>query len=331
VHRTSAPSLDPTPAAAALAAALLKEQGVDGGWGAEPGRPSNTEATALAVIALTRARGVSVEPATASAAVGRGLQWIVARQQPAGWWRATDQVPTASWMGSVAVLALAITGADPVRARRGGEWLLMDAGVSVGWLYRLANWYQRLRRGADDVELDVEIKGWAWAAETFAWVEPTALAMLALQALAADVALGPSPERAARLHDGRRLLVDRMTPAGGWNYGNSRVLGEDLEPYPDTTAWGLLALAANPVPTAVERSLAALDRLMAENASPLARSLAVLARRAHGRETRALGSLLEAQCGGPELPTDARTRALALLALTPGASLFAGDPSAQPS
>jgi hypothetical protein len=120
------------------------------------------------------------------------------------------------------------------------------------------------------------------------------------------------------------MLADRMVPGGGWNYGNSRVFGENLKAYPDTTAWVLLALGNSPrVASQAAASLRALDTLMTQNDSPLARSLAVLAYRAHGRDAAELRGALAGQLLGPDAPTDTRSRALAVLALAGPAFPFA--------
>jgi hypothetical protein len=39
-----------------------------------------------------------------------------------------------------------------------------------------------------------------------------------------------------------QMLLDRRCPDAGWNYGNRRVLGEDLPGYPETTAVSLMGL-----------------------------------------------------------------------------------------
>ena len=45
-----------------------------------------------------------------------------------------------------------------------------------------------------------------------------------------------------RLEQAERLLFDRQCAGGGWNYGNSEVLGQKLHAYVPTTALALLAL-----------------------------------------------------------------------------------------
>jgi squalene-hopene/tetraprenyl-beta-curcumene cyclase len=61
-------------------AALLDEQNADGGWGGRRGQASTAEETAWAVLALLRA------PSAPTAAIERGLDWLVAHQQADGTW-----------------------------------------------------------------------------------------------------------------------------------------------------------------------------------------------------------------------------------------------------
>ena len=58
---------------------------------------------------------------------------------------------------------------------------------------------------------------------------------------------------------GEMLVYDRMCENGGWNYGNSKVLGEALWPYPDVTAVALIALQDRAASEANQKSLRALD------------------------------------------------------------------------
>lgn len=314
-----------TLAADRLTEALLGAQDAAGGWAMYAGRPANTECTALAGRALAwSARSplarehASPLAARAAAAADRGLGWLDARQRPDGSWSATGQVNEPSWMSALALLALARSGHEPARVRRAAAWLVRRHGVETPWRERLAERWRRWFGGEVVNDLDATIPGWPWADATFAWVEPTAHALLALRAAAhADPALARDGELAARVRDGERLLVDRMTPGGGWNYGNVRVYGEALEPYPDTTAWGLLALAgAADVPRAVvTASIARLHALLAATTSPLARALAVLALAAHRQPVADLAETLASSVMAGPPPTDTRTRALALLAL----------------
>jgi hypothetical protein len=82
---------------------------------------------------------------------------------------------------------------------------------------------------------DTAIVGWPWVGETHSWLEPTAVAILALR----REAQVDHP----RVHEGLRLIHDRAIPSGGWNYGNNIAFGRDLRPQPGPTGLALLALA----------------------------------------------------------------------------------------
>ena len=76
--------------------------------------------------------------------------------------------------------------------------------------------------------------GWPWVAETHSWLEPTALAVLAL----GRDGFANHP----RVLEGLRLIRDREIDSGGWNYGNKAVFGRPLRPHPAPTGLALLAL-----------------------------------------------------------------------------------------
>lgn len=71
-------------------------------------------------------------------------------------------------------------------------------------------------------------------AGTHSWVEPTAIAVLALRAN------GHADH--PRVSEAVRMLMDRRLGHGGWNYGNTVVFGAELKPMPDATGMALAAL-----------------------------------------------------------------------------------------
>jgi hypothetical protein len=297
--------------AAALVNARLRElQRPSGAWAAASAGPDAVEPTALAALALGRS-------ARRGDDVGRATGWLIARQRPDGSWPVTTQVDAPSWAGGVALLALARLRADTTVMLRGATWLVGRQALRLPWLARVRARLERWRGAVDEVELDLSLRGWPWIDGTYGWVEPTSVALMALRAAGAVApAVLQAADVADRLQDGHRVLVDRAVPTGGWNYGNSRVLGEELAAYPDTTAWALLALRG--VPTAQAVVVRALDRLpvlLGETRSSLARSLAALALRAHGRDDRPVRAALAARVLADGPPVEVRTQALALLAL----------------
>src|SRR5262249_9989037 len=110
--------------------------------------------------------------------------------------------------------------------RRAATWLLAEKGQPIP---------SEAASEGSIVGHDPSLIGWPWIDGTHSWMEPTALAILALgrEGLAAH----------ARVAEGVRLLYDRALPHGGWNYGNRSVFGRELRPQPGPTGLALLALA----------------------------------------------------------------------------------------
>lgn len=286
---------------AAAARSLLDLQNPDGGWGARRGGPSTTEATSLAILALPRS--------PPQKAAGAGLAWLRERQRPDGAWPPSDQVPLSSWMTPLAVLALSLSGSERGRALRGAQWVLAQEGRGYSWITKL---FFRLFPEREAIELDPDLKGWPWMPDTFSWIEPTAYSLIALKTLRSDL---PSEPAASRILQGERMILDRMCPGGGWNYGNSVVLGEELWPYPDTTALALIALQDVPDRKEIRTSLEALQRMLAENDSGLAVALATLCFRLYRRDVAALRQRLERSFGTLVAQGETRAIALSVLAL----------------
>lgn len=284
---------------------LMRGQSADGGWGSYPGAVGRTESTALATLALF-ANATGEE----AGAIAAGRDWLETRQLPSGAWPLGDDAAEPSWSTSLAALALSHFAPDTERIASATRWLLELEGQGTPWWRKVLHWFLPDRRV---VEIDPDLTGWPWAAGTFSWVEPTAYALMALKRLRGVAGGGRAGER---IEEADRLLVDRACHGGGWNYGNKRVLGEELWPYPDTTALALLALADRPDLPEVSGGLAALGRMLEENDSILSLGLAALAYRAHGRDASALRERLAAKLGAWD---GGETRALgwAALALAP--------------
>jgi hypothetical protein len=103
-----------------------------------------------------------------------------------------------------------------------------------------------------NIRQDNTIVGWPWVPGTFGWVEPTAWSVAALGA----AGLGNH----ARAVEGRRFLLDRQIPSGGWNYGNPGVNDTELLPFWDTTGLALVALSGYVDAGRVRPSLALLEK-----------------------------------------------------------------------
>jgi hypothetical protein len=160
---------------------------------------------------------------------------------------------------------------------------------------------------------DNSIQAWSWTDGTFSWVESTAWCLLGLKRLAAHS--GDSDVR-ARFDDGRQFFIDRVCKEGGWNDGNSNMLGAELPPYIPTTALALLAMhdqAADPV---VQKGLTYLrDRRLTEQGG-LALALTRICLGAYGETGADLDAAILSAWTHTGFVGSVHVTALALYALT---------------
>ncbi len=247
--------------AASIRLWLLERRNADGGWGYAPGKASRLEPTCWALLALD-----DVEAS------------VLTR------WPETGGLLRERRDGGLNVgfhaLALITLTARNAQHAIGNESLAAALERASG-----------LALGPSTINRqDNQLQGWSWISGTFSWVEPTAWALLALRKWeAAGGTVG-----ARRLDAGQMLLADRCCVQGGWNYGNSNMLGKELRPYVPTTALGLLALQKLSIP-AVTKSLARLEQFSCSEPSAIALSLAVLGLSAYGRPSRDARSVLAAR------------------------------------
>jgi uncharacterized protein (DUF362 family) len=210
---------DPTTALAPLALPT-------GGWGYWSGQPIHFEPTCLAVLAL-RSAGGSHEQLIDSA-----VKALDAQASGSGLYRLDRGRPEAIWPTSLVVATRAALG-QAGAVERSVKTLLDVRGRTVKGDPEVQNMF----------DIDPLRVGWPWAEGTFAWVEPTAWAVLALRAA------GEGSH--ARVVEGVKLLLDRAFDSGGINYGNRQVLGSMTEPIPGPTAIMLLALQGHDEPRVI--------------------------------------------------------------------------------
>ena len=272
-----------------LTGLLIAGRNADGGWGYYRHKKSRLEPTCWAVLALT---------ATGNdrAAAGEAL-----RQWPARDGLLLERAggePNYGFQG-LALLALHAAAIE----HRDGNRALLDGLQRVKGLAFEPSPINRQ---------DNSIQGWSWIDDTFSWVEPTAWCLLALKRCAQ-----PSPSRIdpVRIRDAERLLVDRSCRGGGWNYGNSNMLGKELAPYVPTTAVALLALrdrGSEPVRgrgAGVPRAAFDVRTLRDGAGTGIARAPCLRARHG-GRPGRASGAIADHR--GPRQPCGRRRRTVCI-------------------
>lgn len=137
-----------------------------------------------------------------------------------------------------------------------------------------------------NVRQDNTIVGWPWVRGTFGWVEPTAWSVIALNVCG----LGRHP----RAVEGRRFLLDRQIPSGGWNYGNPGLNDRELLPFWDTTGLALLALGGQPEAGRVRPSLDLLEKNQGKIGSLCGLAWAALGLEGHGRNSTEIERRLSA-------------------------------------
>jgi len=290
---------------------LLGAQNEDGGWGAVKGKRSNTESTSFALMALKSLEGKPFNQQTVA-----GLNWLRERQKDDGSWSLNDASKQSSWTTPIAVLALLSFQDQKQHALKAAKWILTQEGRKPGWV---ASLLVRLSLVKKMIELDPYLSGWSWTVGAFSWVEPTSYSLMALKKLKRSL-VGTNYEE--RIRQGEMLIYDRMCENGGWNYGNSRVLGEALWPYPDVTAVALIALQDRAAREANQTSLRALDAMMREAASGTALGWGILCLTLYSQDVGEWKKILVENFEKTRFLGEIKALALALLVFGNGASLF---------
>ncbi len=194
-----------------------------GGYGDEKSPAS--EPTALAAMALATVGEL--------AAAEKGMDFLASIQAEDGSVGIRAKEPNPAWPTSLAILAW--RSHPNFEARYGDriiaavEWTLQAEGLPIA------------KENALALGHDTTLIGWSWEANTHSWIEPTILHILSLKSV------GFGQHR--RVREGIKLLIDRILPGGGCNYGNTVVLGQTLRPHLQPSGMLLLALAGEDDPS----------------------------------------------------------------------------------
>ena len=258
-----------------------------GGWPYYSGQRGRIEPTCWALLALSGAKA-----ADDARAVARGVEFLRSLQRPDG--LLIEPGVTEPNYGWNALALLALTSAESV-APMGMADKLTAALLAVKGV--------QLQDTKGVLKQNAMLQGWSWTPATFSWIEPTAYAVLALKKRKVSGAAA-----AARLAEAEAVILDRVCGTGGWNYGNSQVLSQDLRPYVPTTALALVAMQDRRDHPAVVKSLEWLSSHALAEPSSMALSLAAMALRVFGRPIDSVVHALAAQ--------EAKTGALGNLHLT---------------
>lgn len=233
------------------------------------------EPTALASLALS----AWDRPGPA----GEAAAWLAARQSPDGAVGVCEPTSSPSWPTALAVLAWRVVDG---RLELADQTAVFGEHIQRGIRHILSQASEPLP-DSSDIGHNTRLIAWPWVAGTHAWVEPTALSVLALKAC--GYAAHP------RTRDGVRLLMDRLLPTGGCNYGNTVVLGRTQRPHLQPTGLAVLALAGEEDPhRRLDRSLDFLATNTTSATASMSLAWSLLGLTAHGRRPPAASQWLQA-------------------------------------
>jgi len=289
---------------------LLEYQNKDGSWGFSPGKAGAIEPTAYALMSL-------IEEAGAREAIERSVMFLRKTQTPRGAWAvSTQDSEDAAWATALAGIALLEFRECQRVCRTAAEFVISSFEKHPRpWILRVADWM----RSFDGSYVEENLRGWKWTPETANWVEPTSYAVLFLKKFLQSSASSSSPQASSRdinpvIAEAESLLYQRMCKEGGWNYGNARVLGEELRPYPLTTAITLIALQDLSGPDC-KKSLGYLQREVPHERSALALCMAVLCFNLYGVQAEPWMRAAAALYDEARFFHNIKTSALALMAI----------------
>jgi hypothetical protein len=242
-----------------LPKSFLKFLNPDGGLPYTPGAPSFSEPTLLMILAFVAAG----DPANAQPLV----DWVLKIRNPNGSIGLNREFP-AEGLWNTPLLAIVMHHMEHKTER--------DAAIDFVLQFRSV----RLQRSPEN-DVNTLLVGWPWVPQTFGWVEPTSWALLALEL----AGMSDSP----RAIEGRRLLVDRCLPEGGWNYGNKTMFNTVLLPFWEATALAQMAIGDHSKDL-TDRNLNLLERALPEMHSLMTNAMACLCLNRFGRKTEAVRS-----------------------------------------
>ena len=185
------------------------------------------DSTAWAILALEKAVSGTLLVAGGRAALSAGLSQDGQISLPGAL--------NVGWPTSLAVLAWHGDPQYREELNRATDYLLKTSG---------RHWN---RTPDEHLEHDTSIRGWPWVLGMHSFVEPTVMALLALE----RTGHADHP----RFLEGIRMIMDRQLPGGGWNYGNTLVYGAELFPFVDTTGMALKAVAGHVPEESVKKSI----------------------------------------------------------------------------
>lgn len=252
-------------------AELNRQKGHRPGWSYSPTLNPAVEPTVLSALALL------VHNGRFSDSIVRSADWLVWLQRADGAVGISEGVNEPNWPTPLALLLWCAVGGYEKSREMATRWLLRHTGRP------------QPNDSGSVIGHNTALVGWPWVADTHSWLEPTAMAVLALRRQQHG-----NSDRAAQ---GVRLILDRAIPGGGWNYGNKIVFGNTLRPQPAPTGLALLALSGEHLDERTrEDSLAYLRWQLPKLRSPQSLCWALLGLAAYERQPAGIDAILMEAC-----------------------------------
>ncbi len=203
----------------------------------------------------------------------KGLSWLLASQNQDGGWGINAEDSESGWQTAWALIALRNTTRDNPAVARAIEWMMTVATAEVS--------RDEFLKDVVPQNNNIGALAWPWLAGQVSWIEPTALAVLALAGITSH------PLALARIKAAADYFKRYRTPSGGWNVGNAGPLDTIVIPRAYPTALVLLALASISPGSVDPSDLTALQQDLARDPSVLAHAAGMFALRMHGINTDA--------------------------------------------
>ena len=235
---------------------LISAQHKNGGWGYQTGHQPIVESTATVLLALRD------EP-LASESFQLGLTWLLDCQHEDGGWGINENDHESGWQTAWALMVLKRSKQSDERIIKAVDWLSSVATYAVPRDEFLASPFPK----RDSLDALV----WPWLPGQAGWLEPTALAVLALM----DVR--STPLAGSRIEIALDYFGHYRTPDGGWNIGNTSSLDTIIIPRAYHTALVLVALSGIAPQNVQPGDITALQQDLSRDPGLLAHAAGLLA------------------------------------------------------
>ncbi len=250
---------------------LINAQHANGGWGYGTNHMGMVEPSAVVLMALRD------EPA-AKDAFQRGVTWLLNCQHQDGGWGINEDDPESGWQTAWAMIVAKAAKLSNEVIAKAADWL------TVVPTYEISR--EEFTKGVVPKDASSIAMAWPWLPGQAGWIEPTALAVLALDGVVvSDLAQ-------TRIEAALEYFKQYRTPSGGWNVGNAGPLDTLVIPRVYPTALVLIALTHRSKEDIQPIDLSAVEQDLLRDEGMLAQAAGLLALRISGKDDVLLATRL---------------------------------------